>query len=192
MARGRTGRSPTLQESGCRPGEVMKVKAADVDLAAGTWVLRGKDFEATGELRTIYLTTALSELTRRLVARQPIGPLFRNKDGRPWTRHAIRNRFQRKKDCKRGKKIDKGVTAYTYRHSFITDALANGLPEKVVAELVGHRSTAMMANYAHLDTKEELRRRAAAAAVRSGDAPTTGRPPAAGGGGGWATPSQGA
>jgi integrase len=85
-----------IQETGCRPGEIMKVTAADVDLAAGTWTLRGKDFEATGELRTIYLTPALSDLTRRLVARNPTGPLFRNRDGRSWTRHAISNRFNRK------------------------------------------------------------------------------------------------
>jgi integrase len=66
-----------IQESGCRPGEVMKVTAAAADLAAGIWVLRGTDFETTGELRTIYLTPALSELTRRLAARHPTGPLFR-------------------------------------------------------------------------------------------------------------------
>lgn len=155
-----------IEESGCRPGEVMGVTAAHFDDKAATWTFRSKDFEATGEMRVVYLTPRLRELSRRLAAEHPSGPLFRNAHGNPWKRHAVSNRLNRKKNRKKDP-IDKGVVAYAYRHSYITDAIANGVPEKLVAELVGHRSTAMISRYAHLDTKDDLMLRAAQDAVRA-------------------------
>jgi integrase/recombinase XerC len=88
-------------ETGCRPGEIMKVTAADVDLKEGVWRFPSKDYEKTGLLRVVYLTPTLLELTGRLMARHPVGPLFRNADGKPWRRRAIRNRFARKRARKK-------------------------------------------------------------------------------------------
>jgi integrase len=135
----------------------MKVEAANVDLAAGLWVLsEHKTKKKTGKPRLVYLTPAMLELTRKLMERYPTGPLFRNSRGKPWTRNAIRCRFRNLRV-----KLPhlKGVVSYTYRHSFVTDALENGVGVAQVAELLGHTSTDMvMQHYQHLrETREHLK-----------------------------------
>jgi integrase len=47
--------------------------------------------------------------------------------------------------------------AYGYRHAFATDALAAGVPDAQVAELLGHASTAMLhKHYSHLSTRVKV------------------------------------
>ena len=57
--------------------------------------------------------------------------------------------------------------SYTYRHSFVTDALENGVGVAQVAELLGHTSTDMvMQHYQHLREKREHLKQAAIQAAR--------------------------
>src|SRR5262249_24529435 len=54
----------------------------------------------TGEVRVVYLSPALQELTRKLAALYPEGPLFRSTRRfqgvrRPWTPNGVRCRFKR-------------------------------------------------------------------------------------------------
>ena len=50
-----------------------------------------------------------------------------------------------------------GKIAYGYRHGFATDALAAGVPDAHVAELLGHSSTAMLhKHYSHLATRVKV------------------------------------
>ncbi len=49
-----------------------------------------------------------------------------------------------------------GITPHTLRHSYVTRALAAGVPLAVVAALVGHRSYRTTARYAHLSAKDCL------------------------------------
>ncbi|HEV3146136.1 MAG TPA: tyrosine-type recombinase/integrase, partial [Gemmataceae bacterium] len=112
-----------MQETGCRPSEVARVTAADVDLELGVWILqKHKTRKKTNKPRVIYLTPAMVELTKRLMIEQPVGTLFRShrKNG-VFTRNAIRIRFRQLR-----KKLPhlKGVVSYCYRHTFCTDALA--------------------------------------------------------------------
>ncbi|MBI1902910.1 MAG: site-specific integrase [Planctomycetes bacterium] len=148
-----------LRQTGCRPGEVAAVVAQDVKLDQGVWVLRRhKTAKRTGRPRIVYLTPPLVELCRELAVQHPDGPIFRNKYGRPWTRNAIRCRFRRLQT-----KLNlPGVVSYTYRHTFATDGLSRGVPLAMMAELLGHTSTAMLsAHYGHLDQKTGLLREAA-------------------------------
>ena len=166
-ARGRPFREfvQALQETGCRPSEVRKVEASNVDLAAGLWVLpEHKTKKKTGKPRLVYLTPAMLELTRKLMERYPTGPLFRNSRGKPWTRNAIRCRFR---NLRAKLPHLKGVVSYTYRHSFVTDALENGVGVAQVAELLGHTSTDMvMSHYQHLREKRDHLKQAAIQATR--------------------------
>ena len=67
-----------MRETGCRPGEVRKVTADNVNLELGVWVLEHhKTRKQTGLPRVIYLTPAMIGLCRKLVARWPEGPIFR-------------------------------------------------------------------------------------------------------------------
>jgi integrase len=53
------------------------------------------------------------------------------------------------------------AVAYGLRRSFATDALANGVPDAQVAELLGHSGTAMLhRHYAHLGAKAKALREA--------------------------------
>ncbi len=142
-----------MQETGARPMEVATVMAADVDLECGLWTLQNhKTASQTGKPRVIYLSPAVLELTKKLMLKNPEGPLFRSPRGnRPFTHKGIRSRFRRLR-----KKLPhlKGVVAYTYRHSFATDALALGVPVATVAELLSHKDLKMVQeHYGHLSQK---------------------------------------
>ena len=139
-----------MQETGCRPSEISRVTAADVNLDSGFWVLKKhKTAAKTGKPRVVYLTPAMVELSRKLIAKHPEGPLFRGpRGGRPFTRNSIRCRFRRLRE-----KLPHlaGVVAYSYRHTFATEALANGVGIAQVAELMGHTRTEMVSFvYGHL------------------------------------------
>ncbi len=166
-----------LQETGCRPGEVRKVTADNVNLELGVWVLEHhKTRKKTGLPRVIYLTPGMVELTKKLVARWPEGPIFRGpkrKGYRPYSRNAIRCRFRRL----RQKLGLQGVVSYTYRHSYVTDALERGVPVATVAELAGHKDLKMIqAHYSHLSEKRKHLAEAARKAVGCVEAPTDARP----------------
>lgn len=131
-----------MRETGCRPGEVSAVTAADVDLVAGTWTLQQhKTAGKTGKPRVVYLTEAALALTRELAAKRPEGPLFRGRQDAPYTRNAIRIRFRR---LRKKYPAFGHFTSYSFRKGYVTDALEKGVGVAQVAELVGHTSTDMV------------------------------------------------
>src|SRR5262249_21782967 len=120
------------------------------NLALGVWVFREhKTARRTGKPRVIYLTPAMVELTRKLAAKYPEGPLFRGpRSKRGFTRNGVRCRFRNLRA--KMPHLD-GVISYTLRHSFATQALVNGVGIAQVAELLGHVDTSMVSgHYAHL------------------------------------------
>jgi integrase len=154
-----------LSESGARPGEVMRVAAADVDLRNGTWTLdEHKSDKHTDEPRVIYLSPPLLELTRRLCVKHPEGPIFRNTRGLPWTVNATGRQMRR---LRRRMKLDEKIVCYASRHTYATEALERGIPPATVAELLGHQDLTMLSeHYAHLGEKKDHLRNAAASAVK--------------------------
>ena len=146
-----------LIETGCRPSEVVRVTAADVNLDIGVWVLlKHKTGKKTRKPRVIYLTPTMVELSRKLMVEYPEGPMFRGfrkyaGQRKVWTRNGIRCRFKRLRE--KHPEL-KGVISYTLRHQYVTDALANGVPVATVAELVGHKDLKMIqSHYNHLSVK---------------------------------------
>ncbi len=81
--------------TGCRPQEVLAVEARHVDLNGGRWVFPPDEAKGKKAHRVVYLTERALEITQRLAARHPEGPLFRNTDGRPWHPYALNCRFGR-------------------------------------------------------------------------------------------------
>jgi integrase len=154
-----------MQETGCRPSEVATVTAANVNLELGIWSFDDhKTAHKTRKSRIVYLTQAMIDLTIRLMKLYPEGPLFRcpRTDG-AFSRNNIRCRFRRL----RAKFPNlKGVVSYTYRHTYATQALVNGVGIAQVAELLGHTSTVMvMKHYGHLADRLSHMRDAAKRAV---------------------------
>ncbi len=143
-----------MQETGCRPSEISRVTSADANLEVGVWILsKHKTAKKTGgKPRVIYLTPTMVEMTRKLSAEHPEGPLFRGPRGKKaFTRNGIRCRFRELR-----KKLPHlaGVVAAAYRASFATDALENGVGVAQVSELLGHTTTEMvMKHYSMLSQR---------------------------------------
>ena len=144
-----------LRETGARPSEILGLEAKHLRLEEKVAVLEGKTTGTTGRDRTIRLTPAAVDLCRRLAAEHPEGALLRNESGRHWQRNACSHAFRR---ARRRLGMGPECTAESYRHLFVTDGLQAGLSTAVVAELVGHTSTAMiMKHYSHIaDRKDYL------------------------------------
>lgn len=153
-----------LRETGARPGEIRTVTAAMVNLKAGVWTLpKHKTADKTGKPRTIYLTPVMVKLTAKLMKQRPSGPLFLNSRGEPWKANAVRCRMRRLREKL---ELPAGTVAYSYRHSYATNALENGLSDVQTAELLGHADTKMIKTYGHLDQKTEFMRKVAQKGVK--------------------------
>jgi integrase len=104
-------------------------------------------------------------MTMRLMKKNPEGQLVRGKGNRPYSKNAIRCRFRRLR-----KKLPQlgHFISYTFRATFATNALENGVGVAQVAELLGHTSTDMvMRHYGHLNQKVQHMREMAAKATGS-------------------------
>ena len=110
----------------------------------------------SGKPRIIYLTPELTAVCRELATKHPEGALFRTTTSKPWCHGCYLAEQVRKLRKRLG---IKGVVPYGYRHGFATDALANGVPDAQVAELLGHSGTAMLhRHYAHLGARAKALR----------------------------------
>jgi integrase len=85
--------------------------------------------------------------------------LLRNRLGLPYSKNAIVHMMA----SLRKKAGLARVTAYGYCHAFATDALANGVPDAQIAELLGHSGTVMLHRPdAHLNARAKALRSALA------------------------------
>lgn len=82
-------------ESGMRPQEIRVIEARHIDRDNGRIILPRKEAKGKKLPRVIYLTDEAMEIANRQVEAWPTGPIFRNSDGKPWTRYAINCAFIR-------------------------------------------------------------------------------------------------
>jgi integrase len=147
-----------LHLTGARPAEVCSITAENFDPEAAVIRLTDHKTDRTGRDRIIHLPPPAVKLLKGLVRKYRTGPLLRHSRGGPWTRPAVG--YQVRMICNR---IGIKVIPYGYRHTLATDALAEGVPDALVAELLGHSGTAMIhKHYGHLGE----RRRVLAEALR--------------------------
>lgn len=138
-----------LWETGARPGELMGMEARHVRPDAPFAVMEAhKTARKTGEDRVIPLAGEAEAIVRRLCAEHPTGPIFRNRKGTPWTRHIVAHRFGR---LRRKLGMGKEATAYAIRHRFATDLSKSGVPDITAAAILGHKGTAMIQTYSHVE-----------------------------------------
>jgi integrase len=132
-----------MADSGCRPGEICSLQVEDCFPDESIWLVANKTKNKTGvKKRPIYLTPELAELTRRLIDGRTEGPLFRNRDGNPWTTDTVRCRFRNLRE-KLG--LSKGVIPYGTRHRFASDAINHQkMDSLIVARLMGHSDGRML------------------------------------------------
>lgn len=117
--------------------------------------------------RVLLISARLGRLIARLRSEGATaeGAVFRNTRDEPWTKNAVRcllRRLRRRLGIMRDKRGE-SVVAYTFRHSCATLAAANGIVDRVLADLLGHVETRTTARYQHLNVghlREALKRMA--------------------------------
>lgn len=140
-----------LRETGCRPFEARSVEARHFKRDAESWVFPIKESKGKKRARVVPLNRTALAITQRLALKHPEGPLFRNRNGRPWTEFAMNCRFR-----SIAKKTGVKVFAYAFRHSFVTDALMRGVDPITLAHIVGHKdATMIMRVYEQLGIQQE-------------------------------------
>jgi integrase len=141
-----------LRDSGARPGEVLRVEAKHFDAASATWVLaQHKTSHTTDRVRTIHLTPRLVELSKALAVKNPAGPLFRRKSGKPFPPAYYLARLVRSLRKKLG--LSDSLIPYSLRHRLGQDLLAGGVPDAIAAEILGHSPMILAKHYSHLSQR---------------------------------------
>jgi integrase len=140
---------------GVRPQQIREVTAKHVTSCRTMWIFKShKTAKKTGKPLIVYLPPCLQTITRILVAKHPTGPLFRNALGRPWKSDTVTQRMER---LRRRLNLPEGTVAYLYRHTLATDALVAGHSTAIVAKLLGHSDTRMVAKvYGHLEKQPDF------------------------------------
>ncbi|QDV75562.1 tyrosine-type recombinase/integrase [Botrimarina mediterranea] len=136
-----------LWETGCRPLEARQLEAGYCDLGNSLAVYPLQQSKGKRRRRVLFLNATAVEICRRLAEKHPTGPIFRNRLGNAWTKDAMQCRLSRLRD----KLAMPELCAYTFRHSFATQGLMNGVDPVTLGHLMGHVDGTMVARqYQHL------------------------------------------
>ncbi|HWB08625.1 MAG TPA: tyrosine-type recombinase/integrase [Pirellulales bacterium] len=135
-----------LKETGCRPQEARIVEARHVDRERRQWILERQNSKGKKVRRVVRLNDAAWAITQRLLMKWPEGALFRTTEGQPWRKESINSRFYRLRQ-----KLGFRVFAYSFRHTWATNAIKAGVDITSIAILLGHRDASMLLKvYSHL------------------------------------------
>lgn len=134
-----------LWHTGCRPSEVFSITAAD--LLGPALKVPNKVERHQGPYRLVGLIRPLQRLLARLAQRYPSGPLLRTLKGAAWDYHSFAKRF--KQIC--GRLGLTGVSPYSFRHAFATQAREAGVEALRIDAQLGHsaglRGLGMLEHY---------------------------------------------
>jgi integrase len=127
-----------------RPGALASLTAGNVNLQLGVLTV-GKD--KSGRDRKIKLPESTAAVFAALTKdKLPSAPLLARADGRPWDKDAWKAPI---KTAAASAGLPDSVTAYTLRHSTITDLVTNGLDLLTVAQLSGTSVAMIEKHYGH-------------------------------------------
>jgi integrase len=129
--------------TGARAGELVNATRGQFDARTGCISFKGK----TGP-RTVPLSTPALTLFKRLAeSKLPAARLLVRGDGKPWA-HSDWDELVR--DAAKAAELPEKTCLYTLRHSFITQAIQDGLSILDVARLVGTSVMMIEKHYGHL------------------------------------------
>jgi len=128
-----------------RPGAMARLRVADFD-ARTSELSVGKD--KNGEPRRIQIPSqAASLFSAQSANKLPSAPLFMRNNGMPWDKESWKKPIK-KAVVAAGLPVD--ATAYTLRHSTITDLVREGLPLLTIAQISGTSAEMIERHYGHL------------------------------------------
>lgn len=128
-----------------RPGAMAALMTRDFDKRTLELTI-GKD--KTGKPRRIRLPQASAKL---LIAQTknklPAAPLFMRSNGEAWDKNSWKRPIAA---AVKAAALPRGATAYTLRHSTITDLVSGGLPLLTIAQISGTSAEMIERHYGHL------------------------------------------
>lgn len=128
-----------------RPGALAALTAGDFDARRLELVIAR---DKAGGARKILLPPQTAALFKRQTrSKVPAVPLFPRENGKPWTRDYWKRPI---KEAARAAGLPKATTAYTLRHSTITDLVTGGLDLLTVAQVSGTSVAMVERHYGHL------------------------------------------
>ncbi len=132
--------------TGCRYGELCAMRVEDYHADAGTVTVHTSK---SGKPRHVPLTDEGRELFDRLTAGKARHEnVFTLSTGEPWARYL---QVRRMRDACERAKIEPAVSFHICRHTYASLLAQAATPMKVIADALGHSSTAMAErHYAHL------------------------------------------
>jgi integrase len=135
-----------------RPGALAGLTAGDFDKRTAELTI-GKD--KTGKPRRIQLPVEAAKLlTEQSKDRLPAAPLFRRASGKPWDKNSWKMPIAA---AVKAAGLPTGATAYTLRHSTITDLVSAGLPLLTIAQISGTSAEMIERHYGHLASDAAVR-----------------------------------
>lgn len=128
-----------------RPGALAALTAGDFDKRTAELTI-GKD--KTGKPRRIQLPKeAANLLAAQATNKLPSATLFMRANGKPWDRDCWKQPIAA---AVAAAELPAGTTAYTLRHSTITDLVSAGLPLLTIAQISGTSAEMIERHYGHL------------------------------------------
>jgi len=149
--------NPTLQdvatiilECGCRPDEIFRIQAGDVDLSGH--VLKIQSGKTKNARRSVPLTQrAFDVLKRRLSEAKGIYLFpFRKGFGHPDWNRPMTQLWNAHKEALAKSKIRPAFTLYDCRHTYGTRAIESGIDPLSLMRLMGHGNLSTTNRYCHL------------------------------------------
>jgi integrase len=134
--------------TGCRYGELTRMRAADFNASTGTVTVTVRLSKA-GKPRHVVLAGDGRALFEQLIAGcAPQDLIFRRDDSAPW----VPSHQQRPLDAASARaKLDPPATFHILRHTYASSLAMKGVPMGVIAAQLGHSDTRMTEkHYAHL------------------------------------------
>lgn len=123
-----------------------------VSLAAGDFDKRTNELtiakdKAGGKRRILLPKEAAALFAMHAKAKLPAAPVFMHANGNPWDRNTWSDAIE---SAAKAADLPKGTTAYTLRHSTITDLVSVGLPLLTIAQISGTSAEMIERHYGHL------------------------------------------
>jgi integrase/recombinase XerD len=134
--------------SGIRVSELCNLKISDLNLEVGFVKVKGKG----NRERIALLNKKAVELIREYLKERKWNNeyLFLNNRGNKISRQSI---WKIVKKYSKFSGIEKNVKPHTFRHTFATHLLSEGVDLRIVQELLGHKSISTTEIYTHIDRK---------------------------------------
>jgi integrase/recombinase XerC len=141
-----------LYATGCRVGELVKIKTSDIDLSQRKILILGKGnkerYVTYGDYCEDILELYLKDAYQKL-KKEDSTYLFLNNNGGPLTERGVRYILEK---IIKQTSINKKISPHMIRHSFATHLLNEGCDLLTVQKLLGHESIKATQIYTHVTT----------------------------------------